>query len=79
VEYAHYDSRFFEYTGGRSRYYECVDYFIHRDKEQLREVLKKLIYENVKHVKRDIIKLKKDFTVLSSQEINDIFKRLLYL
>ena len=77
VEYAHYDSRFFAYTGGCSRYPECVDYFIHRDKVELRDVLRKLIYEEVIHVKRDIVKLKKDFPILSNQEINDKFSEIM--
>ena len=77
VEYAHYDSRYFAYTGGCSRYYEYVDYFIHRDKVELRDVLRKLIYEEVIHVKRDIVKLKKDFPILSNQEINDKFSEIM--
>ena len=77
VEYAHYDSRFFEYNEGRSRYLECVDYFIHRDKEQLRGVLKKLIYEEVIQVKRDLIKRKKDFPILSNKEIKERFSEIM--
>ena len=75
VEYAHYYSKFFELNKGQSRYLDAVDYFIHRDQEKLRQVLKKAIYSNIE-IKRSSEVLETDFPVLSSKEIEEKFKWL---
>jgi hypothetical protein len=75
VEYAHYYSKFFELNKGQSRYLDAVDYFIHRDKVKLRQVLKKVIYNNI-GIQRSSKVLKTDFPILSSKEIERKFKWL---
>jgi hypothetical protein len=75
VEYAHYYSKFFELNNGQSRYLDAVDYFIHRDREKLRQVLKKAIYSNIE-IKRSSEVLETVFPVLSSKEIEEKFKWL---
>jgi len=76
VEYAHYDSRVIEMTGGKSLTGDIVDYFVCRDMNKLRAVLKKLIYNYVK-VERNGAKLREYFPVLTNQEIKDIFNHIL--
>jgi hypothetical protein len=72
VEYAHYDSRFFEFNQGRPRYLESVDFFIHRDRAKLREVLIDLIRKDI-HVERDPKKIGEDFPVMTREEVIEKF------
>ena len=72
VEYAHYDSRFYRINHGQPRYLDYVDYFIHRDVQQLRKVFQDLIYNNIT-IKRDPQKIKEDFPILTTQEIKEKF------
>ena len=75
VEYTHYDSRVYKFTNGQPLYLNCVDYFIHRDKQQLKQVLDKLVYNDIR-VERDPKKIKEDFSILTSREIKEKFNCL---
>lgn len=75
VEYVQYDPRILKYTKGKSMAGDLVDYFIPRDKVQLREALDELIYNDFS-VKRDSFRLKNDFPVLSLQDIKEKFSFL---
>ena len=75
VEYTHYDSRFFKWNKWRPLYLDSVDFFIHRDPKQLKIVLEKLIYEDIK-IQREPHKLRNGFPVLSHDEIREAFCRI---
>ena len=75
VEYENYDGRFLDCNKGQSVYLNCVDYFVHRDVEELKQVIDKLIHNDI-HVQRDPNRIKKDFPVLAPPELKEIFSWL---
>jgi hypothetical protein len=72
VEYAHYDSRFYAMNQGRSRLLDCVDYFVYRNPDRLREVFRELI-EASAGFSRDKGQLQRDFPVFGSGDIREKF------
>jgi len=52
IEYADYDARYNRYSDEKSIHLGCVDYFVHRDREYLKQVVKELIYNDNSVIKR---------------------------
>jgi len=75
VEYADYDSRYLEYSRGKPIHLDCVDYFVCRDKQQLRQVIKELVYDG-NDVKKKPKEIEEEVPILSSKEIRYKFNWL---
>ena len=75
VEYADYDSRYLEHSRGKPIHQDCVDYFVCRDKQQLRQVVKKLVYDG-NDVKIKPKGLGEGIPILNSKEIKCRFSWL---
>ena len=75
VEYADYDVRYNRLSYEKPIYFGCVDYFICRDKEHLRQVVGKLVYDG-NNVKNKPKEFGEEVPILSSKEIRYKFNWL---
>jgi len=75
VEYADYDVRYNRHSYEKPIHFGCVDYFICRDKEHLRQVVDKLVY-NGNNVKKKPKEFEEGIPILSSKEIKCRFSWL---
>jgi len=73
VEYACYFPQAYNSLQGQSLYHGYIDYYIHNNKDKLKKILKKIIYDDVQ-INRDETELKEKYPpILSSEELKGLF------
>ena len=70
VEYAQYDSRFYQMNDSRPRYLYAIDFFSYRDKDKLCDILGLVVSKRV-GVVRDPERIAEEFHVLDDSEVGN--------